>query len=241
MEKLPNPEDSARARLAWEIIKHRKDRGLSQGGLAKLLQCSPSKISAMELMNRGVDDQTAADLDRAFGLDGYFLELARAVRFDAVTPPHYRDFRAAEEKADEVHTWDPLLIPGLFQTQAYARHVFEDEPGITSEEVEKRVQARMRRQSLLTGPNPPLITSLIDEGVLHRPLGGAAVMREQLERLLDLANIPGITIQVVPYESWSAVGCLGAFSVALTRMRATTVYVECRRILKADPLGYFES
>ncbi len=132
---------------------------------------------------------------------------------------------AAEQCA--IQSRDPLLIPGVFQIEPYARRVFEDEPGISQDEIETRVTARLRRKELLDREDPPTVLSLIDEGVLHRPMGSAEVMHQQLCHLLEMAHHPQVIVQIVPYEAQSAVGLEASFTILKPRREGMdTVYVD---------------
>lgn len=128
-------------------------------------------------------------------------------------PPWFRNWAEEIEPTLRVlRSWDPLLVPGLLQTEAYARHIFSHGPRIKPEEVDERVEARMRRQRILDREEPPLLLMLIDEGVLHRGLGGAEVMHEQLGHLLEMAQKPDVFVQVVDPEC--VAGLAGAFMIA---------------------------
>lgn len=220
-----NPEDSPLARFAYELKRHRIQAGLTQRQFARKIGFSASQVSMVEALRRNPDELFANACDTTFNLEGHFLRLYKCIKGEMV-PEHYRDWRSAEERADQVHTWNPMLISGLFQTEAYARRIFEDEPGITPEEVDARVHRRMQRQALLTRANGPQIGSVLDEGVLHRPVGDGALMREQFDRLLEVADHPRVTIRVIPYDSWSMAGLAGGFSIAFIRGSAYVVYVD---------------
>ena len=219
-----DPEESPHHRFTFEMRRHRLREGWTQGQLARRLRMSPSKIGNIETSYRHADERLAQALDRVFGLNGFFHELWRDTRPQA--PEHYRDFAIAEQRADEVHSWNPLLIPGLFQIEPYARQIFRGEPAIRAEEVEERLRQRMRRQVILTRQDGPMVLSLIDEGVLHRPLGEADTMREQFAHLLEIAEHPRVTVQIVPYSARSTAGLQAAFSIAISRGSASTVYLE---------------
>ncbi|HEY9523560.1 MAG TPA: helix-turn-helix transcriptional regulator [Thermopolyspora sp.] len=219
-----DPEESPHHRFTFEMRRHRLREGWTQGQLARRLRMSPSKIGNIETSYRHADERLAQALDRVFGLNGFFHELWRDTRPQA--PEHYRDFAIAEQRADEVHSWNPLLIPGLFQIEPYARQIFRGAPAITPEEIEQRLRNRMRRQVVLTRQDGPMVLSLIDEGALHRPLGDADMMREQLGHLLKVAEHPRVTIQVVPYSAYSTTGLQAAFSIAVSCGSASTVYLE---------------
>ncbi|MEV5412682.1 helix-turn-helix transcriptional regulator [Thermopolyspora sp. NPDC052614] len=238
--KVINPEESPRARFAYEMRRHRLNMGWSQAALAAQLGwASQSAIGNIETMHRAPGEALAHALDRLFDLDGHFLELWRDTR--PHTPDFYKDIAQAEQKANEIHTWNPLLIDGLFQTESYARAIFEDEPGITPEEVDQFVIGRMRRQTILTGSQGPMIVSLINEGALHQPAGDDALMRDQFDRLIEIAHHPRVTLQVVPYESKSLVGLLSAFEIVIKRGTPQIAHIDAmlagRTIGERDAIG----
>jgi hypothetical protein len=109
---------------------------------------SVSTVGMLETLRRKPDRRFADVCDRVFRQDGVFHELWKQTRWE-MAPEHFRDFMELEAQASALQTWDPLLIPGLFQIESYARRIFEDEPGITPEVVEQRVAHRMQRQAML--------------------------------------------------------------------------------------------
>ncbi|GII60641.1 transcriptional regulator [Sphaerisporangium krabiense] len=220
-----NPDESPQARFAYELRRQRLRAGWTQLHLARMLTVSVSMVGMLETSRRRPDRRFAEACDKIFRLDGVFVELWKQTRWESA-PEHFRDFAAAEAQASVLQVWDPLLIPGLFQVEPYARRIFEDEPGITAETVDQRVANRLQRQALLTSTKAPMVYSLIDEGVLHRPLGGADIMGEQLAWLLKMAELPRVTIQVVPYASWSTLGLQASFTVAEQRGAPHSAYVE---------------
>lgn len=222
-----DPEESARARFAYELRRRRLAAGLTQAQLGRRIGFSGSLVGAVETLRRAASEEFAELSDRAFGLDGVLVELQR----EAWPPPppvpeHYRDWTVEERRATAIKTWDPLLIPGIFQTERYARRVFECAPGIDSRQVEERVAGRMQRKAILTQESPPVIVSLIDEGVLHRPIGGPKILREQLVYLAEIARHPRVRLQIVPLGAEAIPGLLGAFGLAELKGAPYVAYVE---------------
>jgi hypothetical protein len=123
------------------------------------------------------------------------------------------------------------MIPGLFQTEDYARAILSGEPGVEPEQIEEQVTARMERQSILKRTKPPMLWVVLDEGILHRPIGGSAMMLAQLNHLIDLTQAPRITIQVLPLNAYSTPGLLGGFAIARTQGIPDTAYIESAGIL----------
>ncbi|MET8141758.1 helix-turn-helix transcriptional regulator [Sphaerisporangium sp. NPDC005288] len=213
VESFPRPE-SPRVRFGAEMRRLREAAELSQTAVATRLGCTQTQISRLEAATRTPSRSDAERLDLLFGT-GESRHFTR-LREHIVTPGGPVWFRnwveEIEPNAQVLRSWDPLLIPGLLQTRAYARHIFELEPQITPEEVDQRVEARMQRQRILDGQNPPLILVLIDAGVLHRQVGGPGVMREQLERLLEMRTSPMVSVQVV--DPGCLPGMAGPFMIA---------------------------
>lgn len=224
-----DPEESPRARFAYELRRHRLAAGLTQKRLGGRIGFSTSAVAMVETSKFRPSARFAEQCDEVLGLGG---ELARL--YTEVWPPpppvpaHFRDWAVEEQRATALRFWAPLLVPGLLQTEEFARQVLSRLPGVGAEEVEERVAGRMRRKAVLARDNPPMVTTLIDEGVLHRPVGGPAVMREQLEHLLEMARHPKVTVQVVPYSAEALSGLSGAFTIAEMRGNPYTVRVECQ-------------
>ncbi|WP_157548313.1 DUF5753 domain-containing protein [Nonomuraea candida] len=116
-----------------------------------------------------------------------------------------------EDDASLIWQWEVQLIPGLLQTEDYARTVIAQHR--TQEEVQRRVMARMARRTLLSRPDAPQLDAIIDEGVLRRPIGGREVMLEQLGALLISARRPNISIRVLPFSAGHHAGLEGAFTL----------------------------
>jgi transcriptional regulator with XRE-family HTH domain len=222
-----NPEDSARARFAYELQRYRLLAKLTQGQLGRSIGFSGSLVGAIENLKRTPSDDFARRCDEVFDLDG----VLEALHLEGWPPPppvpdHFRDWTVEERRATALQTWDPLLVPGIFQIEPYAKRIFARAPGSTPEEVEERVLGRMQRKNILSQESPPMILSLIDEGVLRRPIGGAEVMRKQMEYLLEIAGHPRVTIQIVPYDAEAISGLLAGFVIAEQRGTPYTVYVD---------------
>ncbi|WP_214412459.1 helix-turn-helix domain-containing protein [Sphaerisporangium fuscum] len=222
-----DPEESPRARFAYEVRRHRLAAKLTQKQLARRIGFSTSAVAMVETNRFRPSERFAEQCDQVFALDGVLAGL----HADAWPPPppvpaHFRDWAIEEQRATALRFWAPLLVPGILQTESYARQVLSRLPGITGEELEVRVLARMQRQAILSRDSPPVVTALIDEGILHRPVGGALVMREQLEHLLEMARHPKVTVQIVPYSAEALSGLNGAYTIAEMRGNPYTVRVE---------------
>lgn len=213
-EPSPDP-GSPRVRFGVEMRRLRETAQLSQAAVASRLGCTQTQVSRLEAATRTPSKSDAEKLDRLFGPDDstYFLGLYQSIVARSGGPMWFMGWVDDIEPAARVlRSWDPLLVPGLLQTESYARHIFSRGPRIAPDEVEKRVEARMRRRRILDRGDPPMLLVLIDEGVLRRRVNGPEVMREQLGYLLEVAQQPTVSIQVVDPECMA--GLAGPFMIA---------------------------
>ncbi|WP_326825305.1 helix-turn-helix domain-containing protein [Streptosporangium sp. NBC_01756] len=208
-----------------EVRRYRKLAGLSQDRLADITLFSQSLIGFIERGERTPSRNFAQRCDDALRAGGELVCLWEHIT-RAASPAWFRGWLDIEKEAHTLHTWQPLVVPGLLQTEEYAREIIHGEPGITDEQVDKAVEARMERQYTLTRPNSPMLWVVLDEGVLQRPIGGKGVMRRQLKCLMEAADSSRIGIQVVPLVLGSTKGTSGAFAIAQLQGGSDTVYIE---------------
>jgi Domain of unknown function (DUF5753) len=143
----------------------------------------------------------AARADEVLGTGGLLARPQPFVRAEAY-PAWFRDWVEIERDATSLRWFEPLLVPGLLQTEEYARAVLAAaHPAAAEGEVDRLVGARMDRQAILARDDPPLMWVIIDEGVLTRPVGGARVMRDQIGRLIAATRQPKIMLQVLPVSA----------------------------------------
>lgn len=211
-----------RRRLASELRRMRDLAQLTIDDVAEKLECSSSKISRIETGHVGVSPRDARDLLKLYGVESDRLEalvqLAREARkkgwWHAYNEVFTGAFVGLEAETSSLRAYQALLVPGLLQTEDYMRAVIRAaRPDATAGQIEKRVQARVARQRLLLDPDPPRYWAVIDEAVLCRPVGGAAVMFDQLNRLMERAVLPHVTIQVMPFSSGAHAGMEGPFLI----------------------------
>ncbi|MBB5624349.1 helix-turn-helix domain-containing protein [Sphaerisporangium krabiense] len=229
-DKEIDPHESPRALFAFELRRHREAAHMSQRQLAERLGYSDSMINLVERAKRPPSRQFAELCDRTFALDGTMLRLYMATTWHKA-PEYLRPWLEEEEYATGLRNWEPLIIPGLLQTRAYAREILATWPGVTDEELEERVTNRMQRQARLYQDKPPDLNFLIDEDVITHPIGGAGIMREQLGYLLEMAEHPQVTIQVVPYAARPHCGLMGGFIIAERNGSSYAAYSD------AQPVG----
>jgi transcriptional regulator with XRE-family HTH domain len=240
MASLSNRDRETVSLFVDEMRAMREARGWSQAELAVQTSYSESLIAMVETYQRAPTQGLARALDRAFGTPGFtddtsdgsgtpgtFGRLWQKLRTVSL-PTAFRPFAEREAEAIAFRTFEHSLVPGLLQTADYARAVMATMPGATESGVEADVADRIGRQWILTRDDPPapLLWVLIDEGVLHRPVAPAAVMRDQLNHLIAISRLPNVTIQVVPYAAGGHTGLLGAFIVCDLPESKTIVFVE---------------
>ena len=218
--------DDERSMFAAEMIAMRSQRGWTQEELAARMLVSTSTIANIESGYRAPTPAQAIRADEVFGTPGTFQRHERRMRGIPFSVG-FRPFQPHEAAARLLKTFQHSLVPGLFQTRAYAEAITETYPETTAEVAKERVDGRMERQAILfrEDPPPPRVHAILDEQVLHRNVGGPAVMAEQMEHLVELAMMPRIGIQVVPADRPHA-GLLGAFVVAETDQAPAIVYLE---------------
>jgi transcriptional regulator with XRE-family HTH domain len=202
--------------LGLRLRKIRTELGLTVEDVAAKLMCSAAKVSRMETGARRPVPRDVRDLCELYNLDAAtsaeLMNLTRQAReqgwwarYDDLDLYPYIGF---EQDATSISTYSLYWMPALLQTEDYARAIIKAiAPGIDPDVLEQRVQARLRRQERLHGEEPPRYRALIDEAVFRRELGGPGLMAAQIEKVLQLAQNPSVTIQFIPFDS-------GAYSIA---------------------------
>jgi transcriptional regulator with XRE-family HTH domain len=205
---------SGLALFAAELQAARAKAGLSQDQLAARINWSASAISMIEGCRRVPRLDLARKLDEVFEMAGTFERLQGNARTTPL-PSWFRPWAEVEAVATQLRLFEHAVVPGLFQTEEYARVILAEQPAVQEDELEAMVTARLDRQRVLSrAGGPPLIWAVLDESVLNRAVGGAKVMHEQLVHLGRLCDQPGITIEVVPMTTGAHCGLAGAFAIA---------------------------
>ncbi|WP_329456343.1 helix-turn-helix domain-containing protein [Streptomyces sp. NBC_01497] len=178
-----------------EVRLERERLGMSRAELGKEACCGYSLIAKIESGERVPSLDFAETCDRVFPhAGGRFVRLwPLALRY--AFPPWFRRYVELEWSATAIRMFHPLLLPGLVQTQEYAHEILRTGRPTGLDDL---VTARMERQRILTRDTPPRLWLVLDEGVLRRAVGGASVMRKQLERLRALADSPPHVVQIIP-------------------------------------------
>ncbi|GAA4535206.1 helix-turn-helix transcriptional regulator [Pseudonocardia xishanensis] len=201
-----------RLRLASGLRRHRLSAGLTLDDVAQRLECSPAKVSRMETGAVGANVQDVRAIAELLGLGDaereLMTELAREARsrgwwqeFADVVPAGSATFYGLEDGAARIEQHTTSLVPGLLQTRGYARALLESASAAGSAVVERRLELRMRRQQVLSRQDRPAVTVLLDEAVLHRPVGGLAVMAEQLSSLLAMSSASTVDLRILPFSA----------------------------------------
>jgi transcriptional regulator with XRE-family HTH domain len=229
-----------RRRLALELRRLREAARLTCEEVADHLECSASKISRVETGRVSVSPRDVRDMLDLYGVPAAqresLVQLARDSRekgwwhaFSDTMQPQFATYVGLESAASEIRIYEVSLIPGLLQTEDYARAVIRaGMMNSPSEDVERKVALRMARQPAVTRDDPPKIWAVLDEAALRRRVGGAGLMRLQLEHLLAQAALPNVAVQVIPFAGGAhpAMGRPFIILVFPERVDTDVVYLE---------------
>ena len=198
---------------------YRTQAGLSQTDLGARVHFSGDLVSKIEMVQRIANEEFTAACDGLPNLaTGGALTELRGLMKEAIKnralPGWFVDWPRKEAMARSLRWFELVAVPGLLQTEEYARAVLRTQVMATEEQVEDMVRARMERQSILTREHPPMFWVIFDEGVLRRPVGGVEVMAGQLVRLAEAAQQPNIVLQVIPLTVGAHQGMSGNFVIA---------------------------
>ncbi|MGW4499290.1 helix-turn-helix domain-containing protein [Micromonospora sp. NPDC004336] len=198
---------------------------VSQEGLAALVKWSPSLIAAIETGRRRPTMEFAVAADEALNTGGLLAELLKEADRER-GPSWFAPWRGYEQEATRLRAFEPCLVPGLLQTEEYARAVISAGGLHPPATVDELVAIRLERQDLLRQATPPQTVFLLDEPAVRRPVGGPAVLDAQLGRLLEAAELPHVRLHVVPLGVGQHVGLGGGFVLAELADGERAVYLE---------------
>jgi transcriptional regulator with XRE-family HTH domain len=202
--------------FAEELKAQREAAGLTQEQLGKLMDYSASVIAKVETCRSMPSPEFAKKADEVLKTPGTFQRQRKSL-VNGAYEPWFRPYIEIEERATVLRSWQPLVVDGLLQTEAYARALLRASWPVDSDaRIDQLVATRMARQELLRreDPEPPVVSVILGETVLRQPVGGAEVMRDQLRHMVELAANPRISIQVLPWSAGEHPGLLGALVVA---------------------------
>jgi transcriptional regulator with XRE-family HTH domain len=211
-----------RRRIAAELKRLREERGLTLDHAARELGVARSTMSRIENAQVSVRPSDVRTLLELYGLEpddvAALVQVARDARqrgwwqaYSDVLPGWFEVYVGLEQAASEISTFETSLVPGLLQTADYARAVIEAElPDASPNEVERRTELRMKRQNNESRPD---LWVALDEAVIRRVVGGPPTMRAQLERLAEMAEAPGVTLQIIPFVAGAHASMISSFSI----------------------------
>ena len=213
--------------LAAALERHRDNAGLTRDDVAQKLEWSAMKPYRIETARTAVSPGDIRELALLYKLDDAATEQLVTLARQAKRPGWWKGMAEAlpfgfavhlelESTAHGIRTFAEQFVPGLWQTEDYARAVLGAR-SVTSapEQIERQVAVRMRRQQVLDrdDPPPPEMWTVLDEAVIRRVVGGRDVMRAQLERLREVSSGPWVTLQVLPFSAGAHMAAYGAFSL----------------------------
>lgn len=234
---MPGQSPTLRRReLGARLRQLRLDAGLTVEDVAGRLLCSSAKVSRIETGGRGVSLRDVRDLSGIYGVDSgerdHLMSLAKESHQRAWWQEYdvkYQTYFGLEAAATSIADYESGMVPGLLQTEAYARAMIAGtDPTMLAEDQEHSLRARTRRQTRLTESSPPRFHALVDEAALRRVVGDRDVMRAQLIALAERAVLPNVTLQIVPFEAGAHPGIDSTFTILgfAERDMHDVVYVE---------------
>jgi transcriptional regulator with XRE-family HTH domain len=209
-----------------QLRRLREAAGITRREAGDAIKAGEAKLGRMELGRVGLDEHDVVELLALYGIQDHderdaLLALVREANrpgwlqaYSRSMPAWFRPYVDLEEAAQVIRTYEVQFIPGLLQTEDYARAVIAH--GMSAppaKEVDRRVELRLRRQRILSTPTPARLWAVIDEAALWRPIGGSDVSRAQLRALLEAARHEHITVQVMPFRVGGHAGEAGAFTI----------------------------
>ncbi|HEY2763030.1 MAG TPA: helix-turn-helix transcriptional regulator [Pseudonocardiaceae bacterium] len=214
-----------RRRLRMELRRARDAARLKQADVARAMDWSPSKLIRIERGDVNVSTNDLKALLNHYGVKDRIqvnglLELARSARggsfydqYSDLLKPGFKEYLAYEASASVVRQYDPVLIPGLLQTEEYARAILEHVFGLGEDDVDKAWTVRQHRQEVHDRENQPDMLFVLDEAALRRNVGRGQVMRHQLEQLKEFAAARHVSLQILPFTLGAHPGMGGNFVV----------------------------
>ena len=236
MPTRPGPTVQRR-RLGIELRHFREAAGKTIDEVARVLECSDSKVSRIENGQVSASPRDVRDMLDLYGVvderRDELVEFARAARkrgwWEAFSDTLAVPLVGLEVASDRILAYEAMAVHGLLQTRDYAAAIIGAmRPDLSEDQVERRVQFRMARQDLLRKEVPPTLEVVLEECTLRRPVGGREAMQEQLRHLLQVASLPSLTLQVLPLSVGEHPAMSGAFTVYhfAEQMDSDVVYLE---------------
>lgn len=212
--------------LGTQLRRLREANGITREAAGDAIRASHAKISRLELGRVGFKERDIVDLLALYGVIDpgereEYLNLARRANSRGwwhqdsnLLPSWFETYLGLEQAASVIRTYQVQFVPGLLQSEEYARSVIlvghQDE---SADDIDRRVRLRMNRQKMLTEPGAPQLWAVIDEAALSRPFGTRRVMHDQIEHLLEMTSLPNVTVQVLPFEFGIHAAAGGPFTI----------------------------
>lgn len=222
-------ETAAVLRTVGRVIKKcRERRGMTQAELGTAIGYSEEQVSAVERGRRAPKLQFLKGAERVLDAGGVIIGLQEDVE-EVRYPKRIRDLRNLEEQAVEICCYADAVVHGLLQTPDYAKALYESRrPAFNEEEVERLVTARMARHEVFDRRPTPVLSFVLEEVTLRRPLGGRMVMRNQLEHLLEVGQRRNVEIQVMPMDTDDHAGLSGSIQLMRLKEGNTVAHTEAQ-------------
>ena len=234
MPKTAEESDLPGAWVAYgRLLQHlRKRAELNQQALGEAIGYSLEQVASVEQGRRPAKAAFTVATERVLEAGGVLDALQDDVD-RAKLPRFFRDVAVLETEAVSRFSYDPLLVPGLLQTQAYAETLLNAHfPPLDEETIDERVSARLARQALLTRRNPGMVfVFIVEESALHRDVGGAVVRKKQLEKLLESSRLRNVELQIMPTSHAAHSGLNGPMVLLETTDHKQCVYVEAQDVV----------
>jgi transcriptional regulator with XRE-family HTH domain len=211
--------------LGSQLHRLRESRGITAEQAAETIRGSHSKISRMENGRTGFKQRDVADLLTFYGVTddeerAALLNLAREANtpgwwhaYSDILPSWAQPYVGLEAAASVIRTYQIQIVPGLLQTEGYARALIGQGSATSDEEIARRSELRASRQEILRRPDAPQLWVVIDEAALRRPVGSREIVREQLQHLIEVADYPAVTLQIMPFSAGAHSAMGGPFTI----------------------------
>ncbi|MFK8910074.1 helix-turn-helix domain-containing protein [Streptomyces sp. YS-3] len=217
-----DPSASPLDYYGYELRRYREAGGLTQKQLGAIISYTGSLIGQIETARKLPTADFSERADAALGTGGLLSRLLPLV-LRSQLPAWFQQVAELESRATEICTFQTHMVHGLLQTQGYARAVLG---AVDPDNLDDRTAVRIARQRILGRANPPVLWAILGEAALNQEIGGASVMREQLERLLSYEHVPQTNIQVLPYGAGAHAGLQGSFNLYRFSDDPAIVYTE---------------
>ncbi|MBB1244662.1 helix-turn-helix transcriptional regulator [Streptomyces durbertensis] len=221
-----------------QLAQLRRNAGLTQEHLAERVNAEYDTIASIEQGRRPLKRELAVQLDEVLNTGGVLTIAVDNMPEMDKYPIWAAEFVDREAEALALSSYENQVVPGLLQTEDYARAVFRSRvPAYSEEEIEQQVAARIERQEILRRKQPPNVSFVISEAVLMDRLGGEEVWHSNVKHLIDCSHLPGISLQILPFGRESHAGLNGPFVVLETPDHEHIAYMETQRgsQLVSDP------